>query len=310
MDKPQLVKNAAIERIGCPYVMGGTGKVCSPSYREARAKQYPKYAAQIQHNCPRLSGSASSCSACKWADPETGKGKLCYDCAQLALACMAAAGIPLVSGANSQWLKTRFNESGEISGLPRDKVCLVFRKEADGKMHHVGVYMGDGTVVHARGHAYGVVQERLEDVVKPFTHYGIPSGLYDNVFPTLRRGNSGEYVIILQQALQAAGISIEIDGKFGKATEQAVKDFQQKHGLKADGICGPKTWARLTETAAAPDTETGTAPDIPVDSEPAPDGPDTVPIEPESGIVIDREKLTEWRDMMSEIIDELDRLLV
>ena len=243
MDKAQLVRNAAVERIGCPYVMGGTGKVCSPSYREARAAQYPNYAEQIRNNCPRLSGSTSSCSACKWADPETGKGKLCYDCAQLALACMDAAGIPLVSGANSQWKKTRFSESGEISGLPRDKVCLVFRKDSDGKMHHVGIYMGDGSVIHARGHAYGVVQQQLEDVT--FTHYGVPSGLYDNVYPTVRRGNSGPYVTILQQALTAAGISIETDGKFGKNTEKAVKTFQEQHGLTADGICGKNTWAAL-----------------------------------------------------------------
>lgn len=266
MDKAQLVRNAAVERIGCPYVMGGTGKVCSPSYREARAAQYPNYAAQIRNNCPRLSGSASSCITCKWADPETGNGKLCFDCAQLALACMAAAGIPLVSGANSQWKKTRFSESGEISGLPRDKVCLVFRKDSDGKMHHVGVYMGDGSVIHARGHAYGVVQERLDEISKPFTHYGVPSGLYDNVYPTVRRGNSGPYVAILQQALQAAGISIETDGKFGKNTEQAVKTFQGQYGLTADGICGKNTWAAL-------------APYLP-DQEPAPVAPDPEPAPP------------------------------
>lgn len=271
MDKAQLVKNAAVERIGCPYVMGGTGKVCSPSYREARAAQYPKYEAQIRKNCPRLSGSASSCSACKWADPETHKGKLCYDCAQLALACMAAAGIPLVSGANSQWLKTRFSESGEISGLPRDKVCLVFRKDTDGKMHHVGVYMGDGTVIHARGHAYGVVRQPLEDVT--FTHYGLPSGLYDNVYPTVRKGNSGEYVRILQQALQAAGMSIETDGKFGKNTEQAVKTFQTQHGLTADGICGKNTWAALTPYLPTPDPAApDPAPDVPEIDEDDDDG--------------------------------------
>ena len=129
MTKPEAVKDAALQRIGCPYVFGGTGKVCTPAYREARMAQYPDYADKIRRNCPRLKGSASSCANCKWCDPETGKGKLCYDCAQLSLACMAAAGIPLVSGANSQWLKTNFTEKGEIASLPRDKVCLVFRQE-------------------------------------------------------------------------------------------------------------------------------------------------------------------------------------
>ena len=243
MGKPQLVKNAAIERIGCPYVMGGTGKVCDPDYRLARAAQYPNYAAQIRRNCPRLSGDATSCTNCKGCDPETGVGKLCYDCAQLALACMKAVDIPLVSGANSQWLKTVFSVKGEISGLPRDKVCLVFRKDSDGKMHHVGVYLGDGTVVHAKGHDYGVVRQELSAV--RFTHYGVPAGLYDDGLPTLRRGNSGAYVLILQHALKEAGIPIETDGKYGKNTETAVKTFQQKHGLAADGICGPKTWEKL-----------------------------------------------------------------
>lgn len=242
MDRPTAVVNAALERIGCPYVMGGTGKTCTPAYREARAAQYPKYASQIERNCPRLSGSATGCGKCKWADPATGKGKPCYDCAQLSLACMAAGDIPLVSGANSQWIKTRFSASGTIDQLPADKVGLVFRQD-EKTMGHVGVYLGDGTVVHARGHAYGVVRQPIADTA--FTHYGIPCGLYDAVPPTVRRGSRGAYVELLQTALIRAGYPMDADGKFGSITEQAVKDFQQKHGLTADGICGKNTWAAL-----------------------------------------------------------------
>lgn len=242
MTKPEAVKDAALQRIGCPYVYGGTGKVCSPSYREARMAQYPAYAAKIEKNCPRLSGSASTCTNCRWYDPETGKGKLCYDCAQLARACMAAAGIPLVSGANSQWGKTNFSEIGTINAIPKDMVCLVFRDDG-GKMGHVGVYIGDGTVVHARGHDYGVVRQSLSDT--EFTHYGVPCGLYDDLFPTLRRGNTGEYVRIMQQALKDSGLSLDVDGQFGAGTEAAVKQFQKTNGLTADGICGQKTWDKL-----------------------------------------------------------------
>lgn len=261
MTKADIVKNEARQRIGCPYVMGGTGKVCTPSYREARAAQYPLYAQKIRDNCPRLKGSASSCSACKWADPETGKGKLCYDCAQLARACFAAVDIPLVSGANSQWLKTRFSEKGTIDQLPKDKVALVFRQD-DRTMAHVGVYMGDGTVTHARGHAYGVVNNPLESV--KLTHYGIPAGLYDDDYPVIRRGNGGKYVEIMQNALNTAGISCAVDGKFGTDTEKAVQDFQKRNGLTSDGICGPKTWGALMPYIRNPpeeddqeDTETG-----------------------------------------------------
>ena len=38
-----------------------------------------------------------------------------------------------------------------------------------------------------------------------------------------------------------------MDNIFGKDTEKAVKAFQKKKGLKADGIIGPKTWIKLLE---------------------------------------------------------------
>jgi hypothetical protein len=37
-----------------------------------------------------------------------------------------------------------------------------------------------------------------------------------------------------------------VDGSFGMKTLIAVKDFQSKHGLIADGIVGIKTWLTLT----------------------------------------------------------------
>jgi putative chitinase len=74
--------------------------------------------------------------------------------------------------------------------------------------------------------------------------------------PVLRRGASGEVVERLQQALAAAGFNPgAVDGRFGPATEAAVIAFQRAHGLLADGVCGPLTWARLdgTEPAAPAD---------------------------------------------------------
>lgn len=305
MTKAQKVTNFALSAVGCPYVYGGTGKICTPAYREARMAQYPSYADKIRSNCPRLKGSASSCANCKWADPETGKGKLCYDCAQFALACMREAGIPLVSGANSQWLKTVFSEKGDIKNIPTGKVCLVFRQDADGKMHHVGVYIGDGTVVHAKGHDYGVVRQNLADV--KFTHYGIPSGLYDNGLPTLRRGNSGEYVKLMQQALKESGANLDADGKFGELTENAVKFFQTTTGLTADGVCGPKTWAKLMPYMPDRPTE---EPEDNVNDEP--DEPEwfdeDLVNDPTAAVYVEREELTDLLNQIEAMRGQLDGL--
>ena len=57
---------------------------------------------------------------------------------------------------------------------------------------------------------------------------------------TLKKGSRGDDVRILQQALK-----LYPDGVFGPLTEEAVKEFQRKYGLVADGIVGPHTWALI-----------------------------------------------------------------
>lgn len=256
-DKPEIIKAWCQQRLGDPYIYGATGQPCTPSYRKARMAQYPKYADKITQNCPRLSGRASSCKNCRWCDPETGKGKLAYDCAQLTKGAMAAAGISIPSGANSQWEQIRYAAKGKLATLPADRVAMVFRWDDD-HMGHVGAYQGDGSVIHARGHAYGVVRQDLDKT--DFTHWGIPKGLYEDMDkqivdrPTLRRGDSGDNVVYLQMLLCESGQTLDADGKFGAKTEQAVRIFQQTHGLVADGIVGQATWQALVK-ASQPDPE-------------------------------------------------------
>ena len=64
----------------------------------------------------------------------------------------------------------------------------------------------------------------------------------------LRRGMKGADVKTLQAALITYGFSCGTagaDGDFGSATYAALRKFQTKYGLGADGIAGNGTWSKL-----------------------------------------------------------------
>lgn len=57
-----------------------------------------------------------------------------------------------------------------------------------------------------------------------------------------QKGDSGSDVVKIQQALEYLGYySGNIDGVYGESTVAAVKKFQSKRGMKADGIAGAGT---------------------------------------------------------------------
>ncbi|MEA4888871.1 MAG: peptidoglycan-binding protein [Clostridiaceae bacterium] len=63
---------------------------------------------------------------------------------------------------------------------------------------------------------------------------------------TVRRGSQGTAVRLVQQRLIDLGfLRGSADGKFGPATQSAVKAFQKSRGLKADGVAGPLTRSKL-----------------------------------------------------------------
>lgn len=51
----------------------------------------------------------------------------------------------------------------------------------------------------------------------------------------------------MQNLLVDVGYVLDVDGIFGKETEQALKDFQKDNKLTVDGICGAKSWKALIE---------------------------------------------------------------
>jgi hypothetical protein len=71
--------------------------------------------------------------------------------------------------------------------------------------------------------------------------YQVRPGLFN--YP-LTAGMQGDEVRLLQQTLVAKGYQVGTDGSFGASTVNAVKLFQSRNGLAADGVVGNGTaWA-------------------------------------------------------------------
>ena len=67
--------------------------------------------------------------------------------------------------------------------------------------------------------------------------------------PVLKLGSTGPEVARLQSKLKLNYASyaghLDVDGDFGKQTEEVVKEFQRRSHLKDDGVVGPLTRAAL-----------------------------------------------------------------
>ncbi|MEX5545248.1 N-acetylmuramidase family protein [Pseudomonas pergaminensis] len=68
---------------------------------------------------------------------------------------------------------------------------------------------------------------------------------------TLRHGDRSQAVLILQKNLVKHGAKLTPDGDYGDATETAVRAYQLKVGLVADGVAGTKTQASLAGSDCA-----------------------------------------------------------
>ena len=69
---------------------------------------------------------------------------------------------------------------------------------------------------------------------------------------SLRKGATGTAVKTLQTNLKKLGFyTAYVDGSFGATTESAVKAFQKKYGLTADGVAGSATLKKIESAVAS-----------------------------------------------------------
>ena len=132
-------------QLGKPYWYGCFGQLSDPSLLANKRKQYPAYYKASDfgrqmgvkvHDCIGLVKGYMWCN-----DPSDPKPTYCSN------------GFPDCS-ADQQFNRSKRKGEG-MGGLPQVAGVLVFMKG------HVGVYIGNGEVIEARGHEYGVVKTKL-----------------------------------------------------------------------------------------------------------------------------------------------------
>lgn len=187
-------------------------------------------------------------------------GHMVADCSGLFKWAFRQLGGDMYHGSNTMYLKW-CTDKGQLKGgnradgrgLKPGTAVFVW----NGKNYsHVGLFVGDGTVIESQGTIHGVITSKVS--ASKWTHWGELKGVdYSGAvpepakeeLPTLKRGSKGAYVTKAQTLLAQRGYdlgSCGIDGDFGRATEAAVKQFQKDWGLQQDGIIGPETWKYLT----------------------------------------------------------------
>ena len=90
------------------------------------------------------------------------------------------------------------------------------------------------------------IQNRVNNQILIAASSNITPNLNNESLPTLRFGNSGISVKVLQRILLSNGYAVRVDGVFGALTETAVKAFQSQSKLAEDGVVGGHTWRELT----------------------------------------------------------------
>ncbi|HVS58446.1 MAG TPA: peptidoglycan-binding protein [Candidatus Saccharimonadales bacterium] len=93
----------------------------------------------------------------------------------------------------------------------------------------------------------GLIVAALAQVIAHFvvakstqTATGATSSYSCTTTPTLQQGSTGGCVKEVQNA-----VGVVQDGKYGTDTKTAVIKYQQQHGIPADGVVGPQTWAAI-----------------------------------------------------------------
>lgn len=218
--------NYAKAQIGKPYWFGTFGQLTTEKLWNDKAAQYPKY---------------YSATRKKKAIPSQ-LGKKAHDCVGLIkgyLWCDSADGLPKYNAKEDWSADMTYNKAtvkGTIAGIPEKPGICVWRKG------HIGVYIGNGKVVEAKGFDYGVVESKLAG--SSFTHW-LEHPLIS--YESIPSDQKTEPAPAPQQTADIDHIADDIiRGKYGNGTAR-VKALTEKYGKDI----ADKAQARVNEILRA-----------------------------------------------------------
>lgn len=250
-------------QLGKPYWYGTFGQTATEFLHKQKKRQYPNYYSandyQTQYG-QRVHDCIGLIKGYLWSDTSTSAPK--YRASQ---------------DVSADGMLALCKEKGNISTIPELPGVLVFSSQ------HVGVYIGSGYVIEARGHAYGVVKTKLssrgwkswgkcpwveyieenqtnkENLILSFQKAAQADG-----YQFIKYGCDGIYGNETAQAMKKCVVKkrttyqyknctrlvqkllgLEQDGLCGKLTDDAIRKFQKAKGLEIDGSVGPRTWEKL-----------------------------------------------------------------
>ena len=181
-------------------------------------------------------------------------GKIVADCSGLFVWAFKKLGFKIYHGSNTIYNKYSTDIKGAVAdGIPIRPGAAVYQVN-DGKRTHIGLYVGGGKCIEAKGTRSGVVDSDISGwdewaELADVDYEGMPWERITAEPKTLRKGDKGPQVTQLQELLNAdARYPTKVDGIFGGDTLASVRAFQHDHGLTPDGIVGPLTWAALRAT--------------------------------------------------------------
>lgn len=221
-------------QLGRPYWYGTFGQAANISVYNQKKKQYPTYY--------------------MWSYPKEDEGIKVHDCVGLIKGYIwcdsnddKTPSYIATQDKSANGMRDACKEKGDINTMPEIAGILVFMQ------HHVGVYIGNGEVIEARGHAYGVVKTKLKG--RGWTSWGkCPYITYENntnvtstptSTPSINTGVGKNKIDTVAEVQEWLNETYKFNLDFGQLTRIALTKALQIElgftGKDVDGIYGSKT---------------------------------------------------------------------